>query len=615
MPVLLRWFLRLGPTNPIAVRLVSNGSRRSRHHYIRLAYLGTLIVVLLAALLTKTSGQGGSLSYTQLAAAGATSFTWIAYLQIALICVLAPVFMAGAIAQEADPQTWDILLATPLGAGEIVLGNLFGRLFFILALIFSSLPLFAVTQFFGGVPGSSIFASYLIAACAALLVGAAAIALSVSRLVGRRAVFTFYVAVVSYVAVTIGVDRLITTGGVTLMTAINPFLALQALLDPTSYARATPGSLPGVRGFLLESPVTAWCVLSSGLSAALMAVSVATVRLGGIAGLGGMGGRGGIPWYRRMLGLGAAGAEHRPPRAVWHNPISWREAAARNATLSRILMRYAFILLGIALGPVLVFLFHSGQFSLLNFRTALLYTVMGELAVVGLVAINMAATSVSREREDGTLDLILTTPLTPGHYLTGKLQGIVAYLLPMLVVPVTTLLIAGVYVGFDGFGRGGVSIPGIAAAPGVTPPTYPAVLPEAGILVALVAVPFSAFCVIVGMQWSLRSKGTITSVMATVGVIAAVAGLVGLCAWRAGSDVPSVGPVAAALSPASTVFASIFPEEGLAKTAATDLGAARVGLAVGAVISAVLHVVVMLSLRASMTRGFDMTVRRLAGVK
>src|SRR5262245_35451842 len=106
MPVLLRWFLRLGPTNPIAVRLVQNGSRRSRHHYIRIAYLGALILVLMWALLIKASG-GSEQSYQKLAAAGSSSFAAIAYLQIGLICILAPVFMAGAIAQEADPRTWD----------------------------------------------------------------------------------------------------------------------------------------------------------------------------------------------------------------------------------------------------------------------------------------------------------------------------------------------------------------------------------------------------------------------------------------------------------------------------------------------------------------------------
>src|SRR5678816_1338932 len=133
MPIILRWFLRLGVTNPITVRLVQNGSRRVRHLYIRAGYLAVLILVLLWLLLTQSSS--GSLSYRELAQAGATSFAWVAYLQIGLICILAPVFMAGAIAQEASPRTWEVLLTTPLSALQIVLGNLFGRLFFILALL------------------------------------------------------------------------------------------------------------------------------------------------------------------------------------------------------------------------------------------------------------------------------------------------------------------------------------------------------------------------------------------------------------------------------------------------------------------------------------------------
>ena len=57
MPVLLRWLLRLGPTNPIAVRLVQNGSRRTKHMYIRAVYLAVLVVVLLWFMLL---GAGGS---------------------------------------------------------------------------------------------------------------------------------------------------------------------------------------------------------------------------------------------------------------------------------------------------------------------------------------------------------------------------------------------------------------------------------------------------------------------------------------------------------------------------------------------------------------------------
>src|SRR4051812_37983071 len=270
MPIILRWLLRLGPSNPIAVRLVQNASRRTKHMYIRAMYLAVLVVVLLWSMLL-IAGRG-PLNVRELASAGATSFTYIAYLQIFLICILAPVFMGGAIAQEANPRTWEVLLTTPMTAAEIVLGTLFGRLFFVLALLTASMPLFALTQYFGGVPGSAILASYLVAACAALLVGAVAIALSVSRLVGKRAFFVFYVAIVTYLGVTIAIDLALrnanqgagpTGSGVTPMTALNPFLALYALLNPTTYPRAPEGSHSGLMAWMLETPVQAWCIGSA----------------------------------------------------------------------------------------------------------------------------------------------------------------------------------------------------------------------------------------------------------------------------------------------------------------------------------------------------------------
>lgn len=618
MPVALRWLLRLGPTNPIVVRLVQTGSRRTRHLYIRTIYLGALIAVLLWALLA--NARGDELSYQALAQAGSKSFAFVAMLQIGLICILAPVFMAGAIAQEADPRTWDILLSTPLGATEIVLGNLFGRLFFILALLFSSLPLFAVTQYFGGVPGSSIFSSYLIAACAALLVGSTAIALSVSRLVGRRAVFTFYVAVVSYLAVTYAVDALLRSPGVTWMTALNPFLALSALLDTAGYPRASAGSQSGLAVWFLERPVTTWCILSSAVSLVLICVSTVTVRIGGLAGLGGLRDRGGggVPWFRRMFGLGAAGAETRPARSVWHNPIAWREAAARNATLGRIAARWSFIVIGAALALVLVWMYHAGSMNGATFRTVLLYTITGQLAVISLVAVNMSATAVSREREDGTLDLLLTTPITPAQYLSGKLKGIVAYLLPMIAVPLFTGAIAGLYTLTGGLGRAdGAEVP-VTITAGLTA-NAPVVLPETGLVLTAVCVPFMAFCVVVGMAMSLRSQGTIASVMATVGILGAVAGTIGLCAWNAATSIASIGPVLGAASPASAVFACVEPESAMEKTVVAagsgGLAGARVALVVGAVIAGIIYLVVVAAIHSHMARTFDMTVRRLAGTK
>ena len=74
---------------------------------------------------------------------------------------------------------------------------------------------------------------------------------------------------------------------------------------------------------------------------------------------------------------------------------------------------------------------------------------------------------------------------------------------------------------------------------------------------ALVMLPFIAFCAIIGLQVSLKSKGTISAVIATVGLVGVVSGLVGLCAWKSGTDIAAVGPVMAGLSPGSVLFAAV----------------------------------------------------------
>ncbi len=622
MPILLRWFLRLWITNPIAVRLVQNGSRRNRHMLIRSAYLAALIVVLLWVILLSTSA--GTITYQEFAKAGARSFEWIAYLQITLICILAPVFMGGAIAQEASPRNWEVLLTTPLTAGQIVLGNLFGRLFFVLALLFCSLPLFALTQYFGGVPGSAIFASYFVAAGAALLVGSIAIALSVSRLVGKRAFFVFYVAVVSYLAVTIAIDLALRQAakgagpmgqGVTMMTACNPFLALYALLNPTNYPRAAAGLHSGITAWFLESPVTTWCVGSTLLSMFFMVASVITVRAGGLQTLGA--GEDGVPIMKRLFGrkiVGRVGGvdgdgesqAHRAPRGVWSNPIAWREAASRNSTPAKIAARIIFLLLGGGFGVLLIWLFHVGTFNGTQFQFAMTATLWGEVLVITLVAINTAATAISKEREEGTLDLLLTTPITASAYLSGKLRGLIMYLLPLLAVPLGTLLLAGLYILFDGFGReGGVLVKGA-----------PAVLPEAGLIAPIVIVPFMAFCVMIGLHWSLKSRGTLSSTVGTVGIVGVVAGIIGLCGWSAMLRIPMLGPVLGSLSPASFLYACIYPVDALCATGTggtSGLAGARVALAIGAFIAAAILGAVCYAVHSNMVRTFDMTVRKLAG--
>ncbi|HYE62335.1 MAG TPA: ABC transporter permease subunit [Phycisphaerales bacterium] len=611
MPIILRWFLRLSIQNPIAVRLVQNGSRRTKHLYMRGIYLAVLIAVLLWLILAMSAGS--TLNMRELASNAAGAFTKVAYLQIFLICVLSPVFMGGAIAQEANPRTWEVLLTTPMTAAEIVLGNLLGRLFFILALLTCSMPLFALTQYFGGVPGSAILASYLIAGCTATIVGALAIALSVSRLVGKRAFFVFYVAVISYLGITLAIDAGIRQQnmgmgaygqGVTPMTALNPFLCLKALLNPSTYPKAGPGTQAGPMAWLLETPVQTFCIGSAVLSVLFIAASTVTVRLGGLAMLGVD--SSGIPWWRRLLGLKAKGDMHRAPRGVWHNPIAWREAASRNSTPVKIALRWTFLALGLLFGIGITLAYHFEYLeSVGRYQFILLATVWGELAVIALVAINTAATAISKEREDGTLDLLLTTPITASAYLQGKLRGLITYLLPLLAVPLVTLLVAGVYSLTGKLDVAGIGPQGGSAA---------AVLPEAGILATIAIIPFMAFCTMVGLQWSLKSRGTLSSVVWTVGVVGIVAGIMGVCGWNAAHGLENLGVFLGALSPASLIYTLVDAASAAPQTVRNGgVGGVRVWLFFGCLASAGLHAAICYGIHTNMTRTFDMTVRKLAG--
>src|SRR3954467_15431377 len=171
-----QYFWRLLPANPILLRVVETGGKRKRDLFIRCGYLG-LLVFFVVILLMSGGGSFGEGKLDELAQTSGMIFQKMSYLQLALVALLAPIFTAGAITQEKDAQTYDILLATPLSNGQIVLGSLASRLFFIIALLLSGIPIFAITKIFGGVAIADVAISCTIAAATACVTGALATAI------------------------------------------------------------------------------------------------------------------------------------------------------------------------------------------------------------------------------------------------------------------------------------------------------------------------------------------------------------------------------------------------------------------------------------------------------
>ena len=80
---------------------------------------------------------------------------------------MAPTFAAGSITGEKERKTYELLLASPLRPGTILVGKLLSSLSYLVILIVSSLPLMILCYLLGGLLLSEITRSYLVLILAA----------------------------------------------------------------------------------------------------------------------------------------------------------------------------------------------------------------------------------------------------------------------------------------------------------------------------------------------------------------------------------------------------------------------------------------------------------------
>jgi len=650
MQALYSWFWRLIPGNPQIVRIVQGGSRRLPHALVRTGYLGVLILIVVTGMLSGGALSGDVVALNDLAKAGSQVFRVVAYGQVVLVCLIAPVFMAGAIASEQSGKTYNILLTTPLSNLQIVLGSLLGRLFFIGVLLLSGLPLFAVMLVFGGVPVSSIFLAFAVAGLTALFVGSVAVVLSVMRAGGRKAVFVFVIAIAAYLVVVGALDmvllRQFVPGQTTVLTSIHPLLVLEATINRAEYA---PPSAEFVAHhaapirLYLSNPFASFSILTAGSSLLMILFCSLWVRKVG------NGDSKLVTKIKSKLRMGEAGeGGHRSARSLGNgNPIAWREANTRGKLAAGIIARYGFVALGLFGLGLLMYFYHTSAYwenvpaldalstgaidphpAKVWFRAALSALLIAEVAVIALVAIYMAAGSVSREREDGTLDIMLTTPITPRYYIWGKLRGLVRFLSVLISLPIITLAIVALYsvvgtvLGWDQASvaveiynnQGYYNSYGGSSAPQSTYVATELINFESPLMLALMLVPFVSLCVAIGMFWSLKAKGVLGAVVPAVAIIGLGSIVLGLCGLAAAGSIVGVGPVLNAFSPSTNILMLVDPYENV--SAYSDSPAmGRLSIFIGALAVCGGYATIVWAMIAAMVRGFDHTVRKLSGAK
>ncbi len=98
--------------------------------------------------------------------------------QFAIASLMAPSFAAGAISGEKERKTYEMLLASPIQPGAIVIGKLIAALTHLVVLMIGSLPIIMLCLPLGGVAIQELLAAYLGLLSAIFLFGAISIACS-----------------------------------------------------------------------------------------------------------------------------------------------------------------------------------------------------------------------------------------------------------------------------------------------------------------------------------------------------------------------------------------------------------------------------------------------------
>jgi len=173
--------------NPVAFKELRGRMRGRRAYILITVYTAVLsLAMLLVYFVTNSASTPNNLNSIQLV--GKSLFGVVFWLQLLVMCFVAPALAAGAIASERERQTYELLRTTLLSARALVLGKFASGMLFLLLLLLVGLPLQSMAYLFGGVTLEELLVGTLL-----LIVTAAAflaVGIFFSSLSGRTLIST-----------------------------------------------------------------------------------------------------------------------------------------------------------------------------------------------------------------------------------------------------------------------------------------------------------------------------------------------------------------------------------------------------------------------------------------
>jgi ABC-type transport system involved in multi-copper enzyme maturation permease subunit len=395
-------------------------ARRWQTYAVRVGFIVALAIALTVVWNSKVADRN-RLSVSQMAMAGETFYYALVGTQLTLILLAAPAATAGAVCIDKSRGCLLQLLVTDLSSAEIVLGKLAANLTPVFSLLLAGLPVLGAATLIGGIEPWTVFGALFIS------VGVTVFGCSLALLLSVWAGKTHEVLVASYAV---------------LATALLacPVWVLAVEIGGTPGASA-PGWLRKANPYWLafapySNPFSsvwvdpllffAGCVATS---AVFMLLAIFTVRRAAI--------RYGAVVARPVRAQGGRAFGLWPAPSLDGNPVLWNEWRRRQPSRWLRAIWFLFRIGAVSVSAIAVGL---GMF---RFRfTDLIPITNAFIVVIGLLLFSVSAvTSLTEERVRGSLDVLLTTPLSTRSIVKAKWWGTFRTVPLLAILPAINLLV------------------------------------------------------------------------------------------------------------------------------------------------------------------------------
>ncbi len=432
--VVSSWLGWLKLFGPVLFYDMVRTARRSRYVLMRLLYANLLLIILCVIFFTANEmGMRDRVDRRETAVLAEMFFSVFMIVQLSLVVLLTPAYVAGAIAEEKDRKTLEFMLATDLNNREIVLSKLLSRLANLTLLLLTGLPILSILQFLGGVDANLMLAGFAATGLTTLGIASVGILFSTLFQKPRDSIGLTYLFIVAFLSLTT-FGKSLTWGGAPFMgdpiifflegtltwTEASDFINVGnpiAVIGEVAMAidRATlAADLPGL--------LTNYAIFHLTLSAICVGWSIARLRSIALSQTVGGATKKVSIWER-----------YRPP--IGDLPMFWKELHIEGKMkLNWLAWGVVLVLVLLTIGTGLFIigafiwdsLFQRGlQWRNLSEAMNVWFRVAGTgvACLMLLIVAVRASTSIASERERDTFDALLTTPMSAETILWAKLVG------------------------------------------------------------------------------------------------------------------------------------------------------------------------------------------------